>query len=305
MNMKNITFRYFTVDYAAGLTSSDSLVTRLIGKLTSSASERLMPINKHESDKSDLISDFSNVGKGKMITGTCLRIVNSREVPIITEEMLKQEQFKVSSINPNAKDKEKTCLDYFYFGLSDKHLIVTLDQRTSINRFEAYVNWLLNAKETGEIISFTPVIDEEKISVSDIKNIRFNSTHDLVMGGDIEPGEVGIKSKLINVTTELLKQILSDTDNLQDLMNENICSADLVVKFSKPRKMSKDEYMQKTAGLILKSLEDQDSITFNAKDKKVRGSKVLKTEQVDVDCDDNGAVSEQSVYQEMIKRLLK
>ena len=305
MNMKNITFRYFTVDYAAGLTSSDSLVTRLIGKLTSSASERLMPINKHESDKSDLISDFSNVGKGKMITGTCLRIVNSREVPIITEEMLKQEQFKVSSINPNAKDKEKTCLDYFYFGLSDKHLIVTLDQRTSINRFETYLNWLLNAKETGEIISFTPVIDEEKISVSDIKNIRFNSTHDLVMGGDIEPGEVGIKSKLINVTTELLKQILSDTDNLQDLMNENICSADLVVKFSKPRKMSKDEYMQKTAGLILKSLEDQDSITFNAKDKKVRGSKVLKTEQVDVDCDDNGAVSEQAVYQEMIKRLIK
>lgn len=305
MNMKNITFRYFTVDYAAGLTSSDSLVTRLIGKLTSSASERLMPINKQESDKSDLISDFSNVDKGKMITGTCLRIVNSREVPIITEEMLKQEQFKVSSINLNAKDKEKTCLDYFYFGLSDKHLIVTLDQRTSINRFETYVNWLLNTKETGEIISFTPVIDEEKISVSDIKNIRFNSTHDFVMGGGVELSEVGIKSKLINVTTELLKQILSDTDNLQDLMNENICSADLVVKFSKPRKMSKDEYRQKTAGLILKSLEDQDSITFKAKDKKVRGSQVLKTEQVDVDCDDNGAVSEQSVYQEMIKKLLK
>lgn len=303
--MKNITFRYFTVDYAAGLTSADSLVTRLLGKLTSSASDRLMPINKHESDKSDLISDFSNVGKGMMITGTCLRIVNSKEVPIITEEMLQQEQFKVSSINLNAKEKEKTCLDYFYFGLSDKNLIVTLDQRTSINRFETYVNWLLNAKETGEIISFTPVIDEEKISVSDIKNIRFNSTHDLVMGGDVEKGEVGIKSKLINVTTDLLKQILSDTDTLQDLMNENICSADLVVKFSKPRKMSQDEYVKKTAGLILKSLEDQDSITFKAKDKKVRGSKVLKTEQVDVDCDDNGAVSEQAVYQEMIKRLLK
>ena len=89
--MKNITLRYFTVDYTAGLTSSGSLVTRLIGKLTSSASERLMPINKQESDKSDLISDFSNVGNGKMITGTCLRIVNSKDVPIITEEMLKQD----------------------------------------------------------------------------------------------------------------------------------------------------------------------------------------------------------------------
>ena len=81
--------------------------------------------------------------------------------------------------------------------------------------------------------------------------------------------------------------------------------ADLVVKFSKPRKMSKDEYKQKTAGLILKSLENQDSISFKAKDKKVRGSKVLKTEIVEVDCDDNGAVSEQSVYQVMIKKLLK
>ena len=303
--MKNITLRYFTVDYTAGLTSSGSLVTRLIGKLTSSASERLMPINKQESDKSDLISDFSNVGNGKMITGTCLRIVNSKDVPIITEEMLKQEQFKVSSINLNAKDKEKTCLDYFYFCLSDNQLIVTLEQRTSINRFETYINWLLNSKETGEIISFTPIIDEEKISVSDIKNIRFNSTYDLVLGEDVEQGEVGIKSKLINVTTELLNKILSDTDNLQELMNENICSADLVVKFSKPRKMSKDEYKQKTAGLILKSLENQDSISFKAKDKKVRGSKVLKTEIVEVDCDDNGAVSEQSVYQVMIKKLLK
>ena len=221
--MKNITLRYFTVDYTAGLTSSGSLVTRLIGKLTSSASERLMPINKQESDKSDLISDFSNVGNGKMITGTCLRIVNSKDVPIITEEMLKQEQFKVSSINLNAKDKEKTCLDYFYFCLSDNQLIVTLEQRTSINRFETYINWLLNSKETGEIISFTPIIDEEKISVSDIKNIRFNSTYDLVLGEDVEQGEVGIKSKLINVTTELLNKILSDTDNLQELMNENIC----------------------------------------------------------------------------------
>ena len=46
--------------------------------------------------------------------------------------------------------------------------------------------------------------------MSDIKNIRFNSTYDLVLGEDVEQGEVGIKSKLINVTTELLNKILSD-----------------------------------------------------------------------------------------------
>ncbi|MBO5919673.1 MAG: hypothetical protein J6Q34_04200 [Bacteroidales bacterium] len=303
--MKNITFRYFTVDYTAGLTSSDSLVMRLIGKLNSSASDRLMPINKQESDKSDLISDFYNVGKGKMITGTCLRIVNSKEVPIITEEMLKQEQFKVSTINPNAKEKEKTCLDYFFFCLSNDQLIVTLDQRISISRFETYLNWLLNTKETGEIISFAPVIDAEKIAVSDIKSIKFNTTHDLIQSNDVISEDLGIKSRLITVTQDLLKQILSNTDTLEELMNENICSADLVVKFSRPRKMTKEAYREKTAGLLLKSLDNQDCITFQAKDKKVKGSAVLKTEAVDVDCDDNGAISEQSVYQELIKRMLK
>ena len=88
--MKSITFRYFEVDYS-GLTASTSLVGRLINKLSSAASDRMMPLNKVESDKSDLISDFENVGKVKMIAGTCLRIVNSKDVPIITEDMLKQQ----------------------------------------------------------------------------------------------------------------------------------------------------------------------------------------------------------------------
>ena len=85
--MKTITFRYFDVDYA-GLTTTSSLVVRLIGKLSSSAAERMMAINKQESDKSDLISEYGNLDKGKMVTGACLRIVNSKEVPIITEDMV-------------------------------------------------------------------------------------------------------------------------------------------------------------------------------------------------------------------------
>ena len=81
--MKSVTFRYFDVHYV-GLTSASSLVQRLISKLTSSAASRMMPINKNESDKSDVISDFSNVGKGRALAGTSIRIVNSRDVPIIT-----------------------------------------------------------------------------------------------------------------------------------------------------------------------------------------------------------------------------
>lgn len=262
-----------------------------------------MPINKNESDKSDVISDFSNVNNGKALTGTSIRIVNSREVPIITEDMLKLNQFKVSSINLNAKDTEKTCLDYFYFCLSDTQLIVTLDSRTSINRFETYVNFLLNTKESGETIKFTPTIDDEAISAADIKKITIGNTTEIAMQGK-EAVEDSVKSKMVNLKDSVLKKLFSETDSLKELMDADICSANLVITFSKPRGMSDDEYRRKTAGAILKPIEDPDSIKFQTKGKKIKGSDVLKTEVVLVDDDGNGVVSEQEIYLKMVQKLI-
>lgn len=298
--MKSVTFRYFDVHYV-GLTSASSLVQRLISKLTSSAASRMMPINKNESDKSDVISDFSNVGKGRALAGTSIRIVNSRDVPIITEDMLKQNQFKVSSINMNAKDEEKTCLDYFYFCLSDSKLIVTLDSRTSINRFETYVNWILNTKDSGETISFTPTIDTEAISAADLKKITISNTTDVLTTGEDSPDN-SVRSKMVNLKDSVLKKLFSESDSLKELMDADICSANLVITFSKPRGMSEDEYRRKTAGAILKPLEDPDSVKFQTKGKKIKGSDVLKTETILVE-DDNGAVSEQEIYQKMVQKM--
>lgn len=299
--MRQITFRYFDVEYA-GLTSSSTLVGRVLGRLSSTAADRMMPLNKNESDKSDLISDYGNVGKGQIVTGTCLRIVNSKDVPIITEDMLKQNQFKVSSINPQAKDKEKTCLDYFYFCLSDEKLIVTLDSRSGINRFETYINWLLNTQETGGRITFNPTIDEEKLSASDIKKITINNSYEISPAKETAQDD-GIKSKMVNLTKEIWESLFSETDSLKDLMDANICSANLVIKFSKPRGMEEEEYKRRTAGAILKPLEDPDGISFQAKGKRIKGSQILRTEIVEVECNDNGAVSEQEVYQKLVQRI--
>lgn len=300
--MKSINFRYFDVEYS-GLTDSSSLVGRLINKLSSAASDRMMPLNKVESDKSDLISDFESVCKGKMIAGTCLRIVNSKDVPIITEEMLKQNQFKVSTINPHAKDKEKTCLDYFYFCLTDDKLIVTLDARSSISRFETYINWLLSTKDTGDSISFTPTVDEERISANDIKKITIDNAFNLTVSNK-DQENLDFKSKLYSLSGDILNTLFSGSDSFKELMDANICSANLVIKFSKPKSMEEDEYKKKTAGTVLKHLDNPDGIRFQANGKKIKGSQILKTEVVDVDCDDNGVVSEQAVYQQMIKKLM-
>lgn len=301
--MKAITLRFFDVNCSNGLTSSTPLVKRIIGKLNSAASERMMAVNKYSSDKFDLISNYLNFDNGKAITGTYLRITNSKTVPVISEEILKQQQFSLNSINENAKDDEKTCLDYFYFCLSNKYLIITLDTRSSITRFETYINWLLNTSESGEDVSFTPIIDENKMTIADLKKITIGKSFNIPIQNSQEKRESGIVSKVVGITGDVLKSIVSDTSDLKDLLDSNICSADLVIKFSKPRSMSKDDYLRKTAGIILKPLENPDGIKFASKGKKISGSKVLKSEDIEVDCDTNGALSEQNVYRAMFKSL--
>lgn len=301
--MKTITLRFFDVEYTAGLTSTDTLVSRVLTKLSSKASQRLMDINKQESNKQDLISDFLNVNNGQMVAGTSIRITKSKDVPIITDDMLKQNQFKVSSINKNAKDDEKTCLDYFYFCLSNNKLIVTLEQRSGISRFETYLNWLLSTKDTGEIINITPTVNADEISVSDLKRITIGNSYNISVDNPGGDNKESIGSKMVTLSNDILKKLFSDTASFSDLMGAKICSADLVIKFSKPRGMGEEEYKKKTAGAILKPLEDYDNVRFKTNGgKKLLGSQVLKIEQVEVE-EVDGAVNEQEVYHKIIKAM--
>lgn len=299
--MKAVTLRYFDVS-CPSLTSDNSLVERLLSKLKSSASSRMMPLNKQESQKSDLISDFLVTTQGKkLIAGTYLRIANSPDVPIITEEMLKQDQFKVSTINNNAGAHEKTCLDYFYFCMSDEKLVVTLDSRSTINRMETYINWLLNTNDLGYTVSFTPIVDETAVTAADLKQITILNNASIFIGSP-DSSAVQQESSVINIAKGAVMKLFNDADNLGNLFEENICSAKLVIKFSKPRNMDKEEYMRKTIGASLKPIADSDGIRFQTNGKKIKGSDVLKTETIEVD-DENGIVNEQEVYQKMIQKL--
>lgn len=300
---KQITLRYFNVTYPQ-LTSFNSLVRRLHGKLSSSAAERMMPINKAESNKADLISDYANINNSQMVAGTMLRIINSKDVPVITDDMLKQNMLKISTINEDAKEWEKTCLDYYFFCLTNEKLIITLDARSGISRFETYINWLLNTNESGDRVEFSPMLDNESITVSDIKKITVNNSYEIPVSGESDgDASLSIQTRIVGITTDIINSLFSETDSLKDMMDSHICSANLVIKFSKPRGMDEDEYKRRTAGAILKPLEDPNSVSFQVKGKKIKGSEILKSEVVEVECEDNGALSEQEVYQKMVQKM--
>lgn len=263
----------------------------------------MMPLNKAESNKFDLISDYANVNNGQMVAGTMLRIINSKEVPVITDDMLNQNLLKVSTINVDAKEWEKTCLDYYYFCLTNDKLIVTLDVRSGISRFETYINWLLDTNESGDRVEFGPMMDDESITASDIKKITINNSYDIPVPESSANNIPSIKTRIVSITSDIMNSLFSETDSLKDMMDSHICSANLVIKFSKPRGMDAEEYRKKTAGAILKPLEDPNSVSFQVKGKKIKGSEVLKSDVIEVECEDNGAVSEQEVYQMIIQRM--
>lgn len=105
---------------------------------------------------------------------------------------------------------------------------------------------------------------------------------------------------------DALRKLFDETDTLDELIEENICSAQLVIKFTKPRNMGVEEYRRKTIGAALKPIEEPESVKIQTNGKKIKGSEILKTEEIAVDVLE-GLVSEQEVYQKMItimRRLL-
>ena len=225
-----LTLRFFDVSYPS-FTSENSLIEKLSGKLSSSASSRMMLLNKSDPDKSDLISDFLYTLSGKhIIAGTYLRIANSSDVPIIIQGMLAQNQFKVSTINKDASVQEKTCLDYFYFCMSDDKIIVTLDSRKTINRMDTYVNWLLNTTSTGNRLSFTPIVDSTAISAADLKKITINNGSSIFVDSGDNHQEDKENSSVIRLAKNALRKLFDETDTLDELIEENICSAQLVIR---------------------------------------------------------------------------
>ncbi|WP_044204953.1 hypothetical protein, partial [Pectobacterium odoriferum] len=104
---------------------------------------------------------------------------------------------------------------------------------------------------------------------------------------------------------EIIKKSMSETKTLDDITLSQMISAELLIKFKKPRKMTDDEY-KRILGAYLKPVSDLENITFKRKDGKseIKGKDLLKTKPVDIEMTPTGKLVEQQLLQEM-NRFLK
>lgn len=302
---KNITLIAYEIENEDIRREYSDLYEKLSLKLKSgeTANERRMRLNETSSEE-DLLSDFAVTEK--YVYGVMWRITPAKEAPSIPEGLFSHNKIQIGDIQEKEKNKSLICKDHYYFALDKFHLVTNLP-KSRIKALQVYLNWLLSATRGDNLYQFTPKIKApEDTKLSDIKMIVFDDPMKKNKGKNNNE-KVEDKYKVIKFAKEQLLKLIQDGvgGDLNKLINQKILSAQLLVKFSKPRKMEEEDY-EKLLGAYMKPVCDTDGVTLNLKNgKKITGSNILVSDDVEVEMIDAIRISEKDLMLEMEKLLRK
>lgn len=256
---------------------------------------RRMKLNP-ESPEEDLLSDFAITER--YVFGVMWRISPAKEVPSIPEGLFKNPTIQIDDIQEQEKRISLICKDHYYFSLN-KHFLVTNLPKSRIKSLQVYLNWLLEAVRGDKLYKFTPKVKTpDSTQLSQISNIVFADPTKKLKGKKKEE-KIENAIKVFKCAEDLLKKIVEEIPDFQQMLDNKILSAQLLVKFTKPRKMEEEDY-EKLLGAYMKPISDADGVTFKLKNgKKITGSNILRTKNVEIEMIDDVRISEPALIQEM------
>lgn len=299
-NNKSVTLRAFSIRCSKLSSNKSDYIEKLKEKLENTVvNDRRMRLSQQDPKKEeDLISYYNTNNEKNILFGTMLRITPGGDVAHITNELFKNKSFTIDElVNTKHDNYAAVYRGHYYFCMDDKHLITNLPTNKTITRLQTYVNFLLSSED----FELTPIIiSSPENKLSDLKRITVkNPFTDTLKKNRTENKSIRIDKNLF----EIVKGLFKDTQNLDDVDLSQIISAELILKLTKPRRMSEEEY-QRLYGAYLKPISDIDNISFKDKNgKQIKGKDVLKTKNVDIEITETGELVEPQLNQEMIKFL--
>lgn len=315
---KQITLRAFDIKNTSLTKSASDAKTELISKLNQvkQSKDRCMLLNPGDPNQErDVLSYFKESTQSGTVFGTMLRITSDKDVQHITDTLFEQEVFSMDDIETAHIDASAICKSHYYFSLSDNFMVTNLPLNKTISRLQTYLSWFTN----NELLEFTPLISAKgQTKLSDLKAIIVkdpeplnitNSTEVVAISGNSNTPATTEGHKSIRLTQKVLdiiKSSMSDTAQLNDIALSQMISAELLIKFKKPRKMTDDEY-KRALGAYLKPVSDLDNVSFKRRDNKteVKGKDLLLTKPVSIETTQSGKIVEQQLLQEMTKFLVE
>ncbi|MGJ7972662.1 hypothetical protein [Providencia hangzhouensis] len=300
--------------------AKQQVITKLTG--TSTVKERCMILNSEDPKKEqDLISYYQTSETSNSVFCNMMRVTPSEGVEKIPDLLFEKPSFTMSDLQNADIDTSVICKNHFYFCMNDKFLVTNLPLNKTISSLQTYICWLAN----NELIEFTPMIvknkqtqlkDLELMSIRDPSPIMQTDSGNEITEENQEKSAKGTaiatseeKNTKIKLTTSVInaiKAVMPSLPNLKEIVDNQIVSAELLIKFNKPRSMDEEDYAR-ILGATLKPVSDLDNIVFKRKDgrRDVKGKDLLKIKNVLIDVTESGKLVDQKVFQEMSKYLIE
>ncbi len=315
---KSIKLRAFKVENSDLTKKSNPAKQLLLSKLTSSSTvkERCMLLTPDDpKEGQDLIPHYQLSETSKSVFCSMFRIAPSEGVEKIPDQLFDKPSFTINDLQGADIDTAVVCKSHFYFCMNDNYLVTNLPLNKTISSLQTYIRWLTG----NELIELTPMIikgnqvqlkDLKAISVKDPAPIPKEFTNDVTISNQAASlPQVEEKNTSIKLTQSVFDAIASaipKLTNLKEIIDNQIVSAELLIKFNKPRGMDEDDYAR-ILGATLKPVSDLDNITFKRSDgrSEVKGKDLLKIKNVTIDVTDSGKLVEQGVFQEMSRYILE
>lgn len=230
--------------------------------------------------------------------GIVMRVAPGKDMPEIPADFFNKDTFKPGDLTYEEKESIRVVSTNYF--LSDAKYIITT--YSSIKTFEAYFNWYLQAYGNWGY-KFSQLIDTTgNISLQDIKEINFGGSAEFSSGVAISDNDS--KTQLLSLSMNKLKEIIGLNDELQVLLDKNVLSANLVVRFAPKKKQMDDDDIKKALSAVVTNMVEDASVKVKTRSgNSIKLGQMRRMKEVEVSLV-NGAYDENQLHMEM-RRFVK
>lgn len=260
----------------------------------STANSRRMMLNAQDGDE-DLLSFYSFL-RDRYLFGMMLRIIPVENGGFISDDLFSNNTISIADLEQGA-DNGFQYKDHYYFMLSDRFVVTNLSGSYSIDRFQTYINWLTE-NHRNSIFDMNPVTKlPDGVRVSDIKSIEFAG----VRAVNVEPNsEPAVVTKMREITSDVLSMLFEDTEELDNIRDEELVSAKLLLKIRKrPADMAEEDYTRAMSAITRQITNDSGIAIKTRQGGTYTGEAVKDVKEVDVELTENDRLNEQQLKQLM------
>lgn len=304
---KKLTLRAFTIGNPNLTRPNSGILDLLMRVLTqeSTAAQRRMPLNAEEPDR-ELLANYTWSVNNSFLFGMMLRVIPAENGGVISEDLFSQHTITMAQV-ATGNSEQSQYKDHFYFAINNDFLVTTLPGNVNINRLQTYINWLLEQERGDLLFEFTELTKlPEGVKLSEVKEIQFRGG-DRVMGTrPVESESQSLFVKLGDITNDILSSVISDTDSLDVIRDNQLIEARLLLKVKgKPRDMEQDDFRRVMGAIATNVTNDNGIVLLTKNGNKYTGDTIKVKKNISVECIETNRIVEEHLKQEMERFLVE